>query len=140
MKTRFIDAVLLLKDSCIKKEEEIVNRFSVSPSEYRGLLAIVPGEVLTGNAYSSRMGLSVSRGSRVIEKLLKSGYLKHEDCDDDRRCNMVSLTAKGIKVRTEIDKMLDECEDELESRISKSELISTKDSIEKIATILNDKD
>ncbi|RPI16704.1 MAG: MarR family transcriptional regulator [Ignavibacteriae bacterium] len=139
MRTGFIDSAILLKNSCLKMEEDILNRFNISPSEYKGLLVIDEGEILSGKVYSARMDLSISRGSRIIEHLVKNGYLKHEDCSDDRRCNKVSLTAKGIKLRKEIYKLLDECEEELLSVIPENELVSLKSIINKFTNILNSK-
>ncbi len=82
------------------------------------------------------MGLSVSRGSRVIEKLTKNGYLKRTDDSNDRRCLTIALADKGLKVRTKIDKMLDLCEREFESKIPKSEIKSFTNSLDKLTLIL----
>jgi DNA-binding MarR family transcriptional regulator len=136
MNTRLIDAVVLLKNCCLEIEDEIITRFSISPSEYRALLEIKPGEILTGKIYSARMNLSVSRGSRVIEGLIKNKLLKHEDFTDDRRCNMVSLTNIGIKIRKEIDEMLDECENEIFDKVPETEFMDIKTSISKLTDIL----
>ena len=75
-KVRIIDLVIALKHSCLVKEDSIREEFSLSPAEYRGILSINQGEAVKGIELSEKMGLSVSRGSRVIEKLTKKGYLK----------------------------------------------------------------
>ena len=82
------------------------------------------------------MGLSVSRGSRVIEKLTKKGYLKRTGNSNDRRCLTIALADKGLKVKNKIDKMLDQCEQEFESRIPKSEIKSFINSLDKLTAIL----
>lgn len=135
MNTRIIDAVVLLKNCCQEIENEITGQFPLSPSEYRALLEIEPGEILTGKAYSLRMNLSESRGSRVIERLVKNGFLKHDDCFNDRRCSGVSLTNTGIGIRKEIDGMLDKHESELLSKVSEHEFMKIKSSINKLTDI-----
>ncbi len=137
VKIRLIDLVIALKHSCMLKEDSIREEFSLSPAEYRGILAINPAEALTAGEISSKMGLSVSRGSRVIEKLTKNGYLKRTGDSNDRRCLKIALADKGQKVRSKIDKMLDRCEKEFESKLPKSEIKSFINSLDKLTAILH---
>ncbi len=99
MKTeiRIIDLVIALKHSCLMKEDSIREEFELSPAEYRGILSIKQGEIVKGSELSEKMGLSVSRGSRVIEKLTQKGYLKRTGNSDDRRCLTIALADKGTK-------------------------------------------
>jgi DNA-binding MarR family transcriptional regulator len=138
MKTdiRIIDLVIALKHSCMTKEDSIREEFSLSPAEYRGILSVNPGESVKGNELSEKMGLSVSRGSRVIEMLTKKGYLKRSGNSSDRRCVTIALADKGLKVKNKIDKMLDQCEREFESKIPKSEIKSFINSLDKLTEIL----
>lgn len=137
MGTRIIDLIITLKNSCYCKEESIREEFSLSPAEYRGLLAAAPGETVSGGVLSRKMGLSISRGSRVIDKLVKKGYVKFSDDIKDRRYLRVQLTANGLKVRSKINMLLDECEREIKSKIPKSELKSFLNSLDKLTLILN---
>ena len=94
MKIRIIDLVIALKSSCMIKEENIREEFSLSPAEYRGILSINAGDVVKGNELAGKMGLSVSRGSRVIEKMTCNGYLKRTGNNKDRRCITITLAEK----------------------------------------------
>lgn len=134
--TRIIDLVIALKHSCLVKEDSIREEFSLSPAEYRGILSIQAGEAVKGNELAEKMGLSVSRGSRVIEKLTQKGYLKRTGNADDRRCLTIALADKGQKVKTKIYKMLDQCEREFESKIPKTEIKSFIKSLDKLTSIL----
>ena len=138
MKTdiRIIDLVIALKHSCLTKEDSIREEFSLSPAEYRGILSINQGEIVKGSELSEKMGLSVSRGSRVIEKLTQKGYLKRTGNSDDRRCLTITLADKGTKVKIKIDRMLEQCEQELQSKIPKSEIKSFINSLDKLTSIL----
>jgi DNA-binding MarR family transcriptional regulator len=139
MDVRIIDLVIALKKSCIRKEESIMNKFSISPAEYHGIRAIAPEEKITGGNLSSKMGLSMSRGSRVIDKLIKKRYIKQIQSPSDRRCNTVILSPKGLKVKNEIDKMLDICENEIISNIPDNEIRSFIKSLDKLTLILQTK-
>jgi DNA-binding MarR family transcriptional regulator len=139
MDVRIIDLVIALKKSCIRKEESIMSKFSISPAEYHGIIAIATGEKITGGNLSSKMGLSMSRGSRVIDKLIKKGYLRQIDLPGDRRCNTITLAPKGLKVKNEIEKMLDICENEIISNIPDSEIRSFIKSLDKLTLILQTK-
>lgn len=132
-----MDLVIELKHSCMLKEDSIREEFSLSPAEYRGILIISPDEALTAGEISAKMGLSVSRGSRVIDKLTKNGYLKCAGDIIDRRCLKIALAEKGQKVRSKIDKMLDKCEKEFESKLPKSEIKSFINSLDKLTAILH---
>lgn len=136
---RIIDLVIALKQSCMIKEDSIREEFLLSPAEYRGILSVNPSEPMSAGELSQKMGLSVSRGSRVIEKLTKHGYLKRTGDSEDRRCLKIALADKGLKVKTKIDKMLEQCEREFESKIPKSEIKSFINSLDKLTEILKAK-
>ena len=137
LNNRIIDIVIMLKNGCIQREDSIREEFSVSPAEYRAILAILPGEKTTGGSLSKKMGLSISRGSRIIEKLMSKEYIKQVPTDKDRRCLMLMLTEKGIKLRKKIDNLLDKCEDEIKSRIPEVEMNDIINSLQKLTSILN---
>jgi DNA-binding MarR family transcriptional regulator len=137
LNNRIIDIVILLKNSCIQREDSIREEFSISPAEYRAILAICPGEKTTGGSLSKKMDLSISRGSRIIEKLMNKEYIRQVPSDKDRRCQMLILTEKGIRLRNKIDSMLNKCEDEIKSKIPHAEMGDIINSLQKLTIILN---
>ncbi|GAH38455.1 unnamed protein product, partial [marine sediment metagenome] len=48
---------------------------NISLAEYQGIMKINITERITCNVLSEKMGLSVSRGSRIIDNLVRKGYL-----------------------------------------------------------------
>ncbi len=95
MNKGIVELIFELKFTCQAKEESIREELKLSPSEYRGLFSINPGEVKSCMQMSEMMGLSKSRGSRVIDKLIEHGYLTEAKGDDDKRIYNVKLTVKG---------------------------------------------
>lgn len=136
MITRIIDLIFELKSVCHYKESSICKELSLSPSEFRAILSLIPNSQINGNILSKKMGLSVSRGSRVIKKLLENRYIKENLNSDDNRMISVSLTQKGIKIQNKIHNMLDDCEKKILSRMSNKELKEFEKSINRISDIL----
>ncbi|HEX2865686.1 MAG TPA: hypothetical protein VHO03_01525 [Ignavibacteriales bacterium] len=130
------DLIFEIKNKCLLNEEEIMNSYELSPAEYRGLMAVIPGEMVTCKALSEKMGLSPSRGSRVIYKMIKNGYIKDMVSLEDRRCIYVSLDKKGISIRKEIGRARMECERQIESRLSSDEMEIIANSLNKLITVL----
>ncbi len=122
MQTKVIDMIFGLKAVCLAHEDSIREKFHLSPAELRGLVALTPKVIMSCNTLAKKMGLSVSRGSRVVEKMMKNGYLKEVKIDGDRRVVNITLTTKGIKIRDNIDGMLEDCESRIIKKISPKEI------------------
>jgi DNA-binding MarR family transcriptional regulator len=120
MAEKLFDLVVTIMKRCQMTEEKIKNEFALSTAEYNGLMAMIPGEKILCNVLSRRMELSPSRGSRVIDRLVKKGYVRTE-VPDDRRSLELSLTRKGSQMRRQIEEKLHECEERMVSTLSESE-------------------
>ena len=68
--------IFQVKSGCHAKEDEIREKLNLSPAEFRAILTLEPGAAVPCNVLSKKMFLSVSRGSRVIEKLLKDRLIR----------------------------------------------------------------
>ena len=139
MAQNFINLIFRLKSSCLSKEETIREEVDLSPAEFRAILSLKPGAEIPCSVFSRQVGLSVSRGSRVIDKLLKNGYSKSIKNKEDRRVMKIMLDTKGISVHNKIQKVLEECEHTIMKRMSKSELIQLESSLNKLSEILTTK-
>ena len=108
MRYNIIDQIFQLKSVCISKEENIRNERGLSPAEFRGIMAMVQGSDIPCSILSRKMGLSISRGSRVMDKLLKGGYLKLTRNETDKRVISAALTDKGFSVKIKRHHMFEE--------------------------------
>ncbi len=78
MASRTISELIFdLKGRCSWIEEKIFSETSLSPAEYKGIDVLSPGDRISAAEFADRMSLSRSRCSRVIEKMIKNGYLDH---------------------------------------------------------------
>lgn len=137
MAERIFDIITTIKKKCLDKEESIQKEYLLSPAEYNGLLSAIPDEVYNCNQLSKKMGLSVSRSSRVLEKLIRNGYFKEIRSNEDRRLLKIKLTEKGISTREKINKRLDECEKDIFNKLQRSELYTLENTLNKLSDIFN---
>ena len=135
MADRIFDIITNLKNRCLDKEESIQKEYMLSPAEYNALLAVLPGEVCNCNELSKRMNLSISRSSRILDKLLKNGYFNEVKNKEDRRVLNITLSKKGTCTRNKIKDKLDECEKEILSKLQTSELYLLENTLNKISSV-----
>lgn len=136
MHKRLIDVIFELKSGCSEKEESIQSKLRLSPAEFRGILALTQNSVISCKELSKKMGLSVSRGSRVAEKLLKNGYLKEVHIEGDRRILYIKLAVKGLRIKKKIESMMEECEQDIQKKISPEEEKSLVNILSRVTGIL----
>ena len=136
MNKSIVELIFELKFTCMTKEESIREELKLSPSEYHGLLSINPGEVVSCMQMSNSMGLSKSRGSRVIDKLIDNGYLKEAKNDGDKRIFNVKLTQKGQNAIKRINSVMSDCENAILKNIPPEELKSFTKTLHRISGII----
>ncbi len=107
------DVLQKLRASCYVSEENIRTQLSLSYAEYFAIGNMQKGEKVTCQELADRLQLSISRCSRIVDRLHSKGFLERVDCLSDRRCKNLSLTAKGINTKSRIDNLRNECESRL---------------------------
>jgi len=122
MSKRLFELILAIRYTCQSNEEQIQEELGLSQAEFNGLIVLDEGEEMSGCAFAARMGLSPSRGSRVLNKLVTNGYVKTQASTQDRRAVLVSLTAKGRRTRRRISERMAACEERLHRRLDEKKL------------------
>ena len=136
MEKRIIDYIFLLKKKCLIEEGIIGKEVGLLSSEIHCIEAINSGEKISGHVLSERMGLSPSRGSRVIDGLIDKGLLTRNVDTEDRRYNAISLTKKGKIVRESVERAKITCEQKITSRMDSNEIELLKQGLKSIIEIL----
>jgi DNA-binding MarR family transcriptional regulator len=114
---RIVDDIFLLKRRCMFKIEDLCSETGLAPREMAAIESLEPEERVSGNEISRRMELSPSRGSRVVEHLIRKGYLVRESDPNDRRAVLLYLSERGVEQKRKIDTLKDDCEKLLRSQI-----------------------
>ena len=126
MDSRIIDYVFQLKKKCLMEEAAIGREVGLSPSEIHCIESVLPGERLNGNTLSDRMGLSPSRGSRIIDHLIGKGLLRRMEDPDDRRTNVITVTEKGAGVRRRVENAKRSCEKKITAEMESGQIEKIK--------------
>ncbi len=131
-----IDLIMQLKSKCIKNELQTMDETDLSPAEYNAISTLERGEKVCGGDLSRKMSLSPSRASRVIDKLVRNGYLDRKNDSLDRRRCTISLAEKGIRVKRKIEKIKKDCESKVTAALTDLEKEYLTRSLKKINEVL----
>jgi len=108
--TKILDLVFEMKKKCAVIDNQLMDQLHLSQSELLFFSSLDQCTGISSPELARNMGLSPSRISRVIEKLVVDGYLDRNIDKTDRRAITLCLTENGKKIRAEIDKHRQECE------------------------------
>jgi len=133
---RVIDLINQLKKKCISFDIDCMREHNISDSEYNFFLIAADCEKLNSKLIAEKMNLSLSRVSRVIDKLVKNGFIERESNLEDRRIININLSKKGKDLKTRIDDFRNECERKIIKSIPSSELSVIKKGFEDIINVL----
>ncbi len=135
MSLLIIDRLRTLKAKCTFAEETAAN-LGLSPRELAGIIALGTSKRLSCNELAEQMGLSPSRGSRVINSLIAGKYLRRKENERDRRCIFISLTPRGEEYLKKIEDAERVCEELLHSRLNEQELKKVEEGLELLLAAL----
>lgn len=136
MRKKLFELIIMIMKKCQLTEAKIRNEFGLTMAEYNALLAIRGGEKMLCHVFSKKMGLSASRGSRVIDRLTKKGLVKGEAVPDDRRILKISMTKKGVELKRLIRMRMNECENNILGKLSAEQRETVYDSLEMLSELL----
>jgi DNA-binding MarR family transcriptional regulator len=111
--------VFEMKKKCAQVDQQLMDELNLSQSELLFFSALDNCQGLRSPELARNMGLSPSRVSRVIDKLVVNGYLDRNTDASDRRAITLCLTSKGKSIRNKIGKVRDECESRLLGTVNK---------------------
>jgi DNA-binding MarR family transcriptional regulator len=130
------DLIYSIKQKCILNDDMIRSKTPLSPSEYRAVISLNPDDQISSASFSERLGLSPSRGSRVIDKMVANGFIRRDTLKGDRRAQVISLAPEGIDLKNQINKMMCDCEDKIRKQMTDSEYENTESSLRRLVSIL----
>ena len=121
-----------MKKKCSQMDQQLMDELSISQSELLFFSSLNNCQGISSPELAKSMGLSASRVSRVVEKLVVNGYLDRNTDISDRRAITLCLTDKGKIVRNTIDKVKNDCEARLLETIPSEEVEKFREIISKI--------
>jgi len=131
-KPGILSLVYEMKQKCAQVDQGLMDDLNISQSELLFFSSLDNCLGLSSPELAKNMGLSASRVSRVVDKLVVNGYLDRNTDATDRRAITLCLTQKGKVVRSKIDEVRNECEARLLGTIPSEEIERFRELISKI--------
>jgi DNA-binding MarR family transcriptional regulator len=105
-----MDLLSELKELCLAQEHKIQKALDLSPGEFDCLRVFPVSEELDVGAIASRLSLSHSRASRIVDKLVKKSLLRRRQDSTDRRAVALRLTSMGGETKNKLEVSIQHCE------------------------------
>jgi len=110
-------------------DREEKSRFGVTMTQSYTLQSIQSSEKMTMNQLSERMGLATSTMTRIVDNLVRDGYIERIRDEADRRLVFVTLTSDGDKLAEELRQCTWGCFTNIVDNISREERNSVLEGI-----------
>lgn len=75
--------------------------------------------------------------TRLIDNLVKEGYVKRKSHENDRRLNLIFLTEKGKKVEKSVMEIVDDTIEKATNGLSEEQIIAIRDAFQVVYDNLN---
>ncbi len=126
----FIECITHMNNKWDEFLKDALEKYDITYGEYTGIEALENKERLSSNILASRMNLSPSRASRVIENMVRKKVLTRDiDCTDRRKCT-IQLTPDGIRIKDKIEQIKSEFEKQTMDKLSAEEVAMLTRSLE----------
>jgi len=127
-----LSIVYEMKKKCVQVDQQLMEDLNISQSELLFFSSLDNCQGISSPELAKNMGLSLSRISRVVDKLVVNGYLDRNADTVDRRAITLCLTSKGKEIRNKINDVRNECEARLLGTIPSEEIENFRKIISKI--------
>ncbi|MBN1602942.1 MAG: MarR family transcriptional regulator [Chitinispirillaceae bacterium] len=128
-KNELIDTILDIGQQCLLQRQGMSVQADISQIDFAVIDILDSGEKVSCNDLANKLNLSPSRCSRIVERLLRKGYVERKPDPEDRRAIEVSLTTKGGRIKRDIEKLKTECEKRLLGTIGPGDIEIVKQGI-----------
>ena len=110
-----------LRRCCDRIQANVGKETRLSDAQCTALQAMPEIGTLSTGELCRTMGLSASRGGRVIEELVQANLMERVTDPHDRRINRMTLTARGLEQQRKLKTLLGHCEALILSHLSPEE-------------------
>ena len=97
-----LELIYELKKKCIQGDEDFFNSLDISQAEYNMFLCLKDCKHFNSYSVAEKMQLSLSRVSRIVDKMVTKEYLTRTTNKSDRRAIDIKMTPLGKEIMTKI--------------------------------------
>ncbi|MEN8201363.1 MAG: MarR family transcriptional regulator [Bacteroidota bacterium] len=136
MGNNIIELLYELKKKFMLMDDVFMDEHNLSQAEYHAFIAISSSDRINSNQLAEHMGLSLSRISRIVDKMVVKGYLLRSTSNKDRRAIHLDLSPEGKKIMEKMLAYRSACELRIISNVSAKELELIKANLGKLKELL----
>ncbi len=129
--------LMRLRSCCDRLQSDVHAQVNLGETEF-GFVAAFPADTPTSAGSLCRaVGLSPSRGSRVIDGLVRKGIIERQPDAHDRRISLLELTPVGREIQEHLKTCVDSCEHSLASQLTGEELVAVEEAIALLLRVID---
>lgn len=133
---QFQELIAKLFQCCRERIQYQCDRFELPDAELRCLLLFKQERYLTASGISLKMDVVKSRVTKILEGLVKKGYIQRVIDPEDHRVILLSLTTAGQKKIAEIDEFLMEVHQTVLNRVHPDQRTALLSNLELLKTAM----
>lgn len=113
---------------------QLLQPFDITPKQYSILRNLAKKSPESSSIQEVRDGLAdkMSDASRLIDRLVKKGFLDKFPSDYDRRSNRVSISEVGLKLLRDIEARREELDRLISDRLDETEIAQLNDLLSRL--------
>ena len=118
-------------------ERKIQEEAGLSEAQCSFLAAIPADRPINAGDLCRAVNLSPSRGSRVIEDMVQRGLVSRQADPVDRRVALVTLNPEGLRLKNQVEALLQTCEAALSTKLSDGEMAAVREGLTLLLRAMN---
>lgn len=124
LRSRTLIHLMLIHKKVTENISHAFKPFGISAQQFNVLRILrgQQGKPANLSTLNERMVSKMSNTTRLVDKLIKKGYVDRIVCMSNRRKVEITITKEGLKVLSEMDKVLEIAENEILANFSDLEL------------------
>ncbi len=124
LRSRTLIHLMLIHNKVSDNISQALKPFGISKQQFNVLRILRGQQSKPANlsTLNERMVSKMSNTTRLVDKLMKKGYVDRIVCMSNRRKVEISITKEGLKSLSEMDKVMDKAEKEILVNFSDLEL------------------
>lgn len=124
LRSRTLIHLMLIHNKVSDNISQALKPFGISTQQFNVLRILRGQQSKPANlsTLNERMVSKMSNTTRLVDKLMKKGYVDRIVCMSNRRKVEISITKEGLKSLSEMDKVMDKAEKEILVNFSDLEL------------------
>ena len=134
--TTILDLLNDLRKKCIANDDELMNSLNISLAEFNFFLIIDADKILSSEWLAENMNLSLSRVSRIIDRMVINGLLIRNIDPNDRRAIKLELSEKGLYIYKRVILNKIDCEKNIRENLSTEESQELESNLKRILSLL----